>query len=125
MNGVSRAGSRLLIVGGAASLEVPGSNGSFVIDDACFLPPSARAVARASFDQYEVCLLEKEADRVYVSPSARLATGKRTGRFRLGRNELLLDEHGRSSISHEDLAVALLDEAEAPQHHRTRITVGY
>jgi putative NADH-flavin reductase len=43
----------------------------------------------------------------------------------LGGDELLLDEHGRSSISHEDLAVALIDEAEAPQHHQTRFTVGY
>jgi putative NADH-flavin reductase len=125
LNGVSRGGSRLLIVGGAASLEVPGTNGSFVIDDARFLSPSARAIARASFVQYESCLLEKNVDWVYLSPSARLAPGKRTGRFRLGGDELLLDEHGRSSISHEDLAVALIDEAEAPQHHQTRFTVGY
>lgn len=49
----------------------------------------------------------------------------RTGTYRLGRDELVVDAQGRSAISMEDLAVALLDEAEHPRHHRTRFTVGY
>ena len=54
-----------------------------------------------------------------------LQPGERTGHYRLGGDELLVDAEGTSLISMEDLAVALLDEAENPQHQRTRFTVAY
>ena len=61
-------------------------------------------------------------DWAYLSPPAQLAPGERTGNYRLGTNELMLDAEGNSTISMEDLAVVLLDEAEQPKHHRTRFT---
>ena len=64
-------------------------------------------------------------DWAYLSPPAQLAPGGRTGNYRLGADELLLDAEGNSTISMEDLAVALVDEAERPMHHRTRFTVAY
>jgi putative NADH-flavin reductase len=70
-----------------------------------------------------VCLGEERVDWVYVSPPASLTPGERTGRYRLGRDELLTDERGESRISMEDFAVALVDEAESPRHSRTRFTV--
>lgn len=59
-----------------------------------------------------------------LSPSAEFVAGERTGNFRIGKDELLVNENG-SSISFEDFAVALVDELESPVHIRTRFTVGY
>ncbi|GAA3048758.1 hypothetical protein GCM10020229_70220 [Kitasatospora albolonga] len=64
-------------------------------------------------------------DWAYLSPAAVLEPGERTGSYRLGTDELVVDAEGNSAISMEDVAVALLDEAERPRHHRTRFTVGY
>ena len=64
-------------------------------------------------------------DWVFLSPSMFFGPGERTGKFRLGKDELLTAEDGKSSISYEDLAVALVDEIETPRHHRERFTVGY
>jgi putative NADH-flavin reductase len=125
MDGLASTGARLLIVGGAASLRVPGANGRMVIDDPKFLPPSARQIGQASFDQFEACRSETRVDWTYLSPPAELLPGVRTGEYRLGGDELLLDQQGRSRISMEDLAVALLDEVEQPRHHQTRFTAAY
>ncbi|MGL4285564.1 MAG: NAD(P)-dependent oxidoreductase [Phreatobacter sp.] len=64
-------------------------------------------------------------DWTYLSQPALPQPGTRTGRYRLGKDELLVDAAGHSAISMEDLAVALLDEAERPAHRRTRFTVAY
>ena len=53
------------------------------------------------------------------------AAGERTGKFRLGTDQLLTGADGKSSISFEDFAVALADEIERPAHIRQRFTVGY
>ncbi len=125
MDGLAQTGVRLLIVGGAATLTVPGTGGKTVIEDSNFLPVSARHVGKASADQLEACRSESRVDWAYLSPAAQLAPGERTGNYRLGTDELLLDPEGNSTISMEDLAVVLLDEAEQPKHHRTRFTAAY
>ena len=125
MAGLAQTGVRLLVVGGAATLTVPGTGGKTVIEDSNFLPVSARHIGKASADQLDVCRAETRVDWAYLSPPAQLAPGKRTGNYRLGTDELLLDPEGNSTISMEDLAVVLLDEAERPKHHRTRFTAGY
>ena len=125
MAGLAQTGARLLVVGGAATLTVPGTGGKTVIEDSNFLPVSARHIGKASADQLDVCRAETRVDWAYLSPPAQLAPGKRTGNYRLGTDELLLDPEGNSTISMEDLAVVLLDEAERPKHHRTRFTAGY
>ena len=61
----------------------------------------------------------------YASPSAEIGPGERTGRFRIGRHQLLFDDSGRSRISYEDFAFAILDEIEWPHHIQQRFTVGY
>lgn len=123
--GVARSGARLLLVGGAGSLTVPGSNGALVLDDPRYVPPAWRAIALACRDQLEVCRAAAEADWTYLSPPASLEAGQRTGSYRSGLDELLADRSGTSRISIEDLAVALLDEAEHPAHRRRRFTVAY
>jgi uncharacterized protein len=123
--GVARSGVRLLVVGGAASLTVPGTGGTTVLDDPNLVPAAWRSSALASADQLEAYRAETEVDWAYLSPAAHLEPGERTGTYRLGSDELLVDADGNSRISVEDLAVALLDEAERPTHHRTRFTVAY
>ena len=61
----------------------------------------------------------------YASPSAEVYAGARTGRFRIGGDQLLIDGAGRSHISYEDFAFAILDEIEEPRHIQRRFTVGY
>lgn len=124
--GVARTGVRLLVVGGAGSLTVPASGGATVLDDPRYRPPAAAMdIARACTDQLEVCRGDSSVDWAYLSPAAILEPGERTGNYRLGTDELVVDAEGNSRISMENLAVALLDEAEQPKHHRTRFTVGY
>ncbi len=85
----------------------------------------ARDLALACTDQLEACRADTEVDWAYLSPAALLTPGERTGNYRLGDDELLVDAEGNSTMSMEDLAVALLDEAERPKHHRTRFTAAY
>ncbi len=125
MRGLMTTGVRTLIVGGAATLTVPGTSGRTVLDDARYLSPSFRHVGEVSRDQYQTCLAEQDVDWAYLSPPASLFPGTRTGNYRIGADELLLDADGQSRISMEDLAVVILDEAERPRHHRTRFTAAY
>ncbi len=125
LDGLAQTSARLLIVGGAATLTVPGSAGKTVLEDSNYLPISARHIGKASAEQFEVCLAETRVDWVYLSPAAEFSPGERTGSYRLGTDELLVDAEGISKISMEDAAVALLDEAEQPRHHQTRFTVAY
>lgn len=123
--GVARAGVRLLVVGGAATLTLPEGGGVTVADDPGF-PAELRPIAEACAAQLDVCrAVGVLADWVYLSPPALLEPGERTGAYRLGTDELLVDVRGVSAISMEDFAVAVLDEAERPGHRRTRFTVAY
>ncbi len=125
MDGLAQTGVRLLVVGGAATLTVPDTGGKTVIEDSNFLPVSARHIGKASADQLDVCSAETRVVWAYLSPPAQLVPGERTGNYRLGADKLLLDAEGNSTISMEDLAVVLVDEAERPKHHRTRFTAAY
>ncbi|WP_219413055.1 NAD(P)-dependent oxidoreductase [Pseudonocardia nigra] len=123
--GLAGSGTRLIVVGGAATLTVPGTGGTTVVDDPRFLSPEYRPIALACAEQLAVCRAETAVDWTYLSPPALLEPGERTGRYRLGTDELLVDAEGSSAISVEDLAVALVDEAEQARHRRTRFTVAY
>lgn len=61
----------------------------------------------------------------YFSPAASIFPGERTGGFRLGGNQFVLDTDGNSGISYEVYAVALLDEAELPRHGQRPLLIGY
>jgi hypothetical protein len=119
---------RLLMVGGAGSLEV--SPGVQLVDTPTF-PEAYKAEAlagRAVLDRLRAEPATAEGGGVewtFLSPSALLTPGERTGRFRLGADQLLVAADGTSSISIEDYAVALIDELERPAHSRRRFTVGY
>ncbi|MBB5118070.1 NADH-flavin reductase [Streptomyces eurocidicus] len=122
--GLAGTGVRLLVVGGAGSLTLPGTDGVTVADGPDF-PPSWRPIALACNAQLAACRAADDVDWTYLSPAALLEPGKRTGHYRLGTDELIVDADGDSAVSMEDLAVALLDEAEQARHRGTRFTVGY
>jgi putative NADH-flavin reductase len=115
---------RYIVVGGAASLKAPGSEQRII--DSGQIPEAFMPEIRAGADFLEKLKQEPEGlDWTFVSPSMFFGPGERTGVFRLGTEELLVAEDGKSSISYEDFAVALVDEIEAPKHNRGRFTVGY
>ncbi|MEV0522385.1 NAD(P)H-binding protein [Streptomyces sp. NPDC050439] len=125
LTGLHATGVRLLLVGGAAGLTLPGTDGTLVVDAPDF-PPSLRPIALACNEQLDACrTTAHDVDWAYLSPPSLLEPGERTGRFRLGTDELIVDAQGISALSMEDLAVALLDEAEHPKHHRARFTAAY
>ncbi|MFH8224192.1 NAD(P)-dependent oxidoreductase [Streptomyces sp. NPDC018057] len=107
-------GARVLVVGGAGALRSPGAPGLRVADDPAHVPAAFRPVAAAGVAQLRACRAHTGADWVYLSPPATLEPGARTGRYRRGTDTLLTDAAGRSWISAEDLAVAVLDELEQP-----------
>jgi len=126
ITGAKQAGvRRVIVVGGAASLEVaPG----VTLLDSGHLPKEWEAIAIAHRDALSWLRSAKEAadlDWTYFSPAAFIQPGERTGKFRLGGDQLVSDAQGQSRISAEDYAMALVDELEQPQHVRQRFTVGY
>jgi putative NADH-flavin reductase len=123
LNAVRRAGvPRLLVVGGAGSLEI--KPGVALIDTPEF-PEAFKPEAGAGREFLNVLKKEQTLNWTYVSPSALIAPGERTGNFRVGKDTLLVAADGKSSISMEDYAVGFLDEIERPVHHRQRFTLGY
>jgi putative NADH-flavin reductase len=122
MEGTAVTGQpRLIVVGGAGSLEV--APGTQLLDTPDF-PPPYKKTAEAHRSALDV-LKASAADWTDVSPSAEIHPGTRTGKYRVGRDTLLVDESGKSHISMEDFAAAILDEIENPQFRRARFTVGY
>jgi len=120
---VKKAGvKRLLVVGGAGSLLLPG--GGRVIDSEGF-PQEYKAEASAGALFLENLRQEKELQWTFLSPSAEFVDGERTGHFRLGKDDLLASAQGRSWISFADYAIAMIDEVEKPAHVQQRFTVGY
>lgn len=121
--------SRLLIVGGAGTLFVkPGLR----LMDTGTLPvewlPGVTSLGKFFLDNLSH---EKGIDWVFFSPAANLIggdpanPGRKTGKYRLGKDDLITDAEGNSSISVQDYAKAMVDEAENPAHHKERFTIGY
>ncbi|MEH6719334.1 MAG: NAD(P)-dependent oxidoreductase [Aurantimonas endophytica] len=113
---------RLLVTGGAASLEV--APGVRVIDTPDF-PEAWKGEASKGIAFLDALRTEARIDWTYLSPAAQFEEGPRTGRFRTGSDRLLTDEAGESRISFADYAIAMVDELEQHRHPRSRFTVAY
>lgn len=124
LEGVKRAGvKRLLIVGGAGTLFV--APGVRVVDSGA-IPAEIMGGVKSLGEFYLNTLMnEKDIDWVFFSPAGNLAPGERTGNYRLGKDDLIVDDKGQSNISVEDYAKAMIDELETPKHHQERFTIGY
>lgn len=120
--GLDQAGvQRLLMVGGAGSLEVaPGVQ----LIDSGHLPDEWKPIALAHRDALEI-LKASDLDWTSLCPAAFFEPGQRTGVFRLGEDNLVANEKGESRISMEDYAIAMVDELEKHAHPRQRFSVGY
>jgi len=114
--------ARLLVVGGAGGLEV--APGVQLIDTPQF-PAQWKDTAEGARQALNLLRDEQELDWTVLAPSAHLEPGERTGKFRIGKDQLLADTTGKSHISLEDYAAAMIDELEQPAHSRSRFTVGY
>jgi putative NADH-flavin reductase len=113
--------TRLLVVGGAGSLQVaPG----VTLIDSGHLPEAWKPIAISHGKVLEL-LKASGIDWTYFSPAAFFEPGSRTGKFRLGKDELITDDKGTSRISMEDYAIAVVDELEMPAHRKQRFTIGY
>lgn len=124
LDNLPKAGvKRLLWVGGAGTLEV--APGVKVIDDPHF-PDAWKPEANAQGNALDMFRASKsEVDWTYVSPAALIEDGERTGKYRVGGNQLLVDANGVSRITVPDYAAALLDRIEKHDALRQRITVAY
>lgn len=112
---------RYLVVGGAGSLEV--APGKQLVDQPDF-PEAYKAEATKGGVFLDLLKKVGDLDWTFLSPAAMFVPGARTGKFRLGKDQLLSNAQG-SSISFEDFAVAMVDELEKPAHTRQRFTIGY
>lgn len=114
---------RLLCVGGAGTLFcAPGLR----VVDSGVIPDAIMGGVRSLGEFYLNTLMEeRDIDWVFFSPAGSLEPGECTGKFRLGKDDLIVDAEGNSRISVEDYALAMVDEPEEPAHHRERFTIGY
>lgn len=122
VKGILEAGGpRLIVVGGAGSLFVAPS---VTLRESGHLPAEWIPIVDAHI-QVLSNLKQSSIDWTYFSPAAFFEPGERTGKFRLGKDDLITDAEGNSRISFADYAIALVDELEKPAHHRERFTIGY
>lgn len=124
LEGVKKAGTkRLLIVGGAGTLFV--APGLRVVDSGA-IPTEIMGGVKSLGEFYlDTLMNEKEIDWVFFSPAGSIEPGERTGNYRLGKDDLIVNDKGESKISVQDYAKAMIDELEAPAHHQERFTIGY
>lgn len=113
---------RYAVMGGAGSLEV--APGKRLLDTPQF-PEAAKAEASAGVLFLDRLKAASDLDWVFLSPAALIAFGERTGQFRLGKDQFMTDANGKSTISFEDYAVAMVDELEQHKHSRERFAVAY
>jgi len=122
IDGLHSAGvDRLVVVGGAGVLEVA-PNVQLV--DTPNLVEAYRSLALAHREAYNF-YKTSNLDWTFVCPAAEIAPGERSGKFRVGVDQLLTDEQGESRISAEDFAIAFMSEVEQPQYVYHRMTVAY
>jgi len=124
IDGLKKAGvKRVLFVGGASSLEV--APGKALADQPDF-PDAYKAEAKEGRDALAIWRGEGNGlEWTYLSPAAEIGPGERTAKYRTTGDQLLVDANGKSFITFEDFAVAVLDELEKPQHVARRFGVAY
>jgi uncharacterized protein len=113
---------RIVAVGGAGTLEA--SPGVLNMHSPDF-PPRWEGGAKSTAMVKDLLKYEKTLDWSVLSPAHHLEPGQRTGKFRLGLDQMIIGADGQSRIFIEDFAVAMLDEVETPKHIGQRFTLGY
>ncbi len=119
---VKQSGGRLVAVGGAGTLEV--APGQRLVDQPDF-PAEWKDGSLKTAAFLDDLRGETELNWTFLCPAAMLAPGERTGKYRVGADQLLTGDDGQSRISIQDYAVAMLDEVESPKHPQQRFSVAY
>ena len=114
---------RILFVGEAGTLFV--EPGIRLMDTGLMADAGASGIRMLGGFYLDILRHESDIDWVYFSPAANFVPAGRTGRVRLDKDNLIVGPDGVSAISVEDYALALMDETDAPVHHRERFTIGY
>jgi uncharacterized protein len=123
IDGTKKAGiKRLIAVSGAGSLEV--APGVQLLDTPEF-PAAWKEGASATRDAFQVIKATNDLDWTVLSPAMMIEPGERTGKFRLGKDQVVFNDKGESKISTADYAIALIDELEQPKHIQQRFTLAY
>lgn len=117
-SGVKRC---LFVIGAGSLLRKDGRTHFEHMAEKGIQPPTSKPAALA----FEEMKKANDLDWTAISPAASIQPGERTGKFRLGLDNLIEDDKGESKISREDFAIAILDELETPRHVRKRFTAGY
>jgi len=117
-SGVKRA---VFVIGAGSLLRADGRRHYDHMAEKGVQPPTSLPALKA----YDEIRTADDLDWTAISPPASIAAGQRTGKFRLGLDQLVEDAKGESRISREDFAVAILDEIEKPRHVRKRFTAAY
>jgi putative NADH-flavin reductase len=113
---------RFLMVGGAASLQT--EDGKKIIDT-LQLPDAWKAPVMEGIRTLSLLRDVKDVDWTFFSPAVQIGPGERTGKFRLGKEQVVKDQDGVSKISYDDYAIAMVDELERGQNLKSRFTIGY
>jgi uncharacterized protein len=113
--------ARLLIVGGGSSLY--GADGKRIIER---FGGRQDGEIKSSVDSVDWLKAEvKDVQWSFFSPNGNFSPGKRTGKYRFGGDKVIVDANGKSAISYEDYAAAMIDEIEKPQFINKHFTAGY
>ncbi len=116
--------SRFIVIGGAGSLLIDGNR---LVDSPDF-PEEIKPGALAAADYLDTIRKENQLTWTMFSPAIEMnahAGGTRTGKYRTGLDAPVFDQDGRSRLSVEDLAVAIVDEIEHKQFLNKRFTAAY
>ena len=115
--------TKLIVVGGAGSLFVDEAKTIRVLDT----PEFPKEYFATAYNQSKNLGDLQNATGIqwtFISPSAFFdPQGNRTGGYKLGKDNLLVNSKGESYVSYADFALAVLDEIENPQHINQRFTV--
>ncbi|HEM3915240.1 TPA: NAD(P)H-binding protein [Streptococcus suis] len=115
--------TRLLVVGGAASLYVNPER-TLTVADVTEFPAEVLPVLNAHKEALEALRQVDDVNWTYVSPAGDFqADGERTGRYILGGEELVLNSKGESVISYADYAIGMIDEIATGDHLKARISL--
>jgi len=115
--------NRLVWVGGAGSLEI--APGVPLISSEHF-PEEYKAEAQGMSEALDLFRAsDSSVNWTFISPAANIFPGEKTGTYRTGKDQLLVDEKGESNISASDYAIALVDEIASAKNPQQRICVAY
>jgi putative NADH-flavin reductase len=111
------------MVGGAASLL--NEDGIKVWETLEGLPDGVMNYIQEGMRALDLLKEADDFDWTFLSPAVVIGPGERTGKFRLGKDNVVADDNGESKISYDDYAIALVDELEQGNNIKARFTLGY